>query len=456
MTTSINDHPMLAAWTLPPFDKIAVKDIKPALLRGMELMRAEIAAIVADKAAPTFDNTIAALEEAGRGYKRAQIDLRRLDVDDERQGDAEGRGRRWRRSSPPSSDEIIAERAAVRAHQGGLRRAQDGASSTPEQQRLVETRLRAASRAAAPRSTQGDEGAPQARSTSGSRRSTPTFSQNELADEESYALPLDERGRPRRAARQRARRRRRPPPRPRASTGKWVDHQHALVDGAVPHLLDAPRPAREGLAHVRQPRRQRRRARQQAGHHRDPASCAPSARKLLGFPTPRALDHRRQHGQDARRGDGADDEGVDGGGRARARRGRRHAGGRRRREGRSDKIAPWDYRYYAEKVRKAKYDLDENEVKPYLQLDKLREAMFWAAGQLYGFAFTPVDGRAGLPPRRDASTRCTQRRQARRPLVLRPVRARRQALGRVDERVPHAGAVQGRRSRRSSPTTPTS
>ncbi len=43
-------------------------------------------------------------------------------------------------------------------------------------------------------------------------------------------------------------------------------------------------------------------------------------------------------------------------------------------------IEPWDYRYYAEKVRKAKYDLDFNEVKPYLQLDKLREAMMWASG----------------------------------------------------------------------------
>ena len=50
-------------------------------------------------------------------------------------------------------------------------------------------------------------------------------------------------------------------------------------------------------------------------------------------------------------------------------------------------IAPWDYRYYAEKVRKAKYDLDMNEVKPFLQLDKLREGMFWVAGQLYGFQF---------------------------------------------------------------------
>ncbi len=53
-------------------------------------------------------------------------------------------------------------------------------------------------------------------------------------------------------------------------------------------------------------------------------------------------------------------------------------------------IEPWDYRYYAEKVRKAKYDLDSNEVKQYLQLDKLREAMFFVAGELFGFKFTPV------------------------------------------------------------------
>ena len=54
------------------------------------------------------------------------------------------------------------------------------------------------------------------------------------------------------------------------------------------------------------------------------------------------------------------------------------------------KIEPWDYRYYAEKVRKARYDLDQNEVKQYLQLDKMREAMFWVAGELFNFAFVPV------------------------------------------------------------------
>ncbi len=57
------------------------------------------------------------------------------------------------------------------------------------------------------------------------------------------------------------------------------------------------------------------------------------------------------------------------------------------REGANITIEPWDYRYYAEKLRKEQYDLDFSEVKPYLQLDKLRDGMFWAAGQLYGLQF---------------------------------------------------------------------
>lgn len=58
------------------------------------------------------------------------------------------------------------------------------------------------------------------------------------------------------------------------------------------------------------------------------------------------------------------------------------------------KIEAWDYRYYAEKVRKQKYDLDLAEVKPYMQLEKLREAMMWCAGELYGLQF---EKKSGIP-----------------------------------------------------------
>ncbi len=55
-------------------------------------------------------------------------------------------------------------------------------------------------------------------------------------------------------------------------------------------------------------------------------------------------------------------------------------------------IEPWDYRFYAEKVRKAKYDLDQEAIKPYFQLDNMVAAMFDAAGKLYGMSFKENTG----------------------------------------------------------------
>jgi peptidyl-dipeptidase Dcp len=62
-----------------------------------------------------------------------------------------------------------------------------------------------------------------------------------------------------------------------------------------------------------------------------------------------------------------------------------------RAEGAELTIEPWDYLHYGEKVRRARYDLDEDEVKQYLQLDRLREGMFWVAGELFGYDFSEVE-----------------------------------------------------------------
>ena len=56
-------------------------------------------------------------------------------------------------------------------------------------------------------------------------------------------------------------------------------------------------------------------------------------------------------------------------------------------EGANFKIAPWDWRYYSEKVRSRDHDLDEAEIKPYLQLDKIIEAAFDTASRLFGLSF---------------------------------------------------------------------
>ena len=58
-------------------------------------------------------------------------------------------------------------------------------------------------------------------------------------------------------------------------------------------------------------------------------------------------------------------------------------------DGRNHAIEPWDWRYLQEKRRVAEFDLDEGEIKPYFQLEKMIEAAFFAAGKLFGITFTP-------------------------------------------------------------------
>jgi len=61
-------------------------------------------------------------------------------------------------------------------------------------------------------------------------------------------------------------------------------------------------------------------------------------------------------------------------------------------EGSGFKLASWDWWYYAEKLRKEKYQLDDNELRPYFVLSNVRDGAFWVANQLYGLTFKPLDG----------------------------------------------------------------
>ncbi|WP_289154892.1 M3 family metallopeptidase [uncultured Salipiger sp.] len=62
-----------------------------------------------------------------------------------------------------------------------------------------------------------------------------------------------------------------------------------------------------------------------------------------------------------------------------------------REDGLNDALQPWDWRYYAEKRRKALHDLDEAELKPYLQLERMIEAAFTCSSRLFGLEFKPLD-----------------------------------------------------------------
>lgn len=60
-------------------------------------------------------------------------------------------------------------------------------------------------------------------------------------------------------------------------------------------------------------------------------------------------------------------------------------------EGGNFKIEPWDYWYYSAKVKEQKYALNENQIRPYLKLENVRDGMFWTANQLYGITFTRLE-----------------------------------------------------------------
>ena len=119
-------------------------------------------------------------------------------------------------------------------------------------------------------------------------------------------------------------------------------------------------------------------------------------------------------------------------------------------------LQPWDWNFYAEQVRKAKYDLDESQVRPYFELNNvLQNGVFYAANQLYGSPSKNATN-ARLPARRPRLRSLRRQRQAARPLLLRLLQARQQERRRLDERIrpPIASCSAHCPSSTTSPTSP--
>jgi peptidyl-dipeptidase Dcp len=383
-------EPLLAPWTgpyggVPPFDKIRVKDFKPALLKGMDLSRSDIKAIADSTEAPTFDNTIAALEDSGRAFTRA--------------GSVFGTFTATMNTKPMQavqkemapvlaafSDEIT-QNEALFARLKAVYDARKTAKLTPEQNRLVEVTYQSFARRGAALGAKD-----KARLKEINQRLATlftTFSLNVLADEEGQQVVLDKEddlaGLPDslRASMKAA-------ADAKKLAGKWLVSN--TRSSAEPFLTySSRRDLREKVFRMFVSRGDN------AGEHDNKPvmteilSLRAERAKLLGFKTHAhwMIDDNMAKTPDAAmalmmkvwkaatarvREEVADMQRIADAEKA------------------GHKIEAWDYRYYAEKVRKAKYDLDQDEVKAYLQLDKLRDAMFWAAGQLYGISFKPVKG----------------------------------------------------------------
>ncbi len=381
---------LLADWTGPyggviPFDRVKVAALKPALEEAMRLDQAEIDAIAADPAKPTFANTIVPLERSGRAFDRVQT-IYSVWKSNLKTPDVEAVETEMEPRLAAFNDRIY-QNEALFARIDAVYRARERSGLTSEQQRVVWKHWNDFVK-------QGAQLKPdaKARVTAINQELASLyakFMQNLLADEAGYVLYLKEAdlgGLPpslRDAYAEDAKAKGHP--------GEWaVSNTRSAME---PFLTYSDRrDLREKVWRTYYSRGDNKDA------HDNTVAIIPQILKLryekarlMGFSSyaawkmqdtmaktpeaamaqmmqvwPSAIARVRQEVADMQAV--ADKE----------------AGGK------APAIAPWDYRYYAEKVRKAKYDLDMQQVSRYLQLDKMREAIFWEAGQLYGFSFTKV------------------------------------------------------------------
>jgi peptidyl-dipeptidase Dcp len=390
------NNPLLQPWSgpfggVPPFDRVQVGQFAPALATSMAENLKEIDAITANPAAPNFDNTIAALERSGRTFGRVSsvfgIFSSTMSTPDFQKVELE--------LAPKLAafNDQITQNPKLFARLAAVYEQRDKLDLTPEQKRLVWVDYTGFVRAGA----KLDAKAKERLSAINQRLATlfTSFSQNVLADETDYVLYLgkdDLAGLPPSVVAGAA-----AAAESRGKKGEWaILNTRSSMD---PFLTYSDRrDLREKVWRTYYSRGNHDDAHDNKAIISEILKLRAERARLLGYKT---HAHWRLEDQMAKTPERALElmEAVWKPAVARV-----HeevadmqalADGEAAKNGIAKiQIEPWDYRYCAEKVRKAKYDLDQNAVMPYLQLEKLREGMFWVAGQLFGFQFVPVETKA--------------------------------------------------------------
>ncbi|WP_201983205.1 M3 family metallopeptidase [Hymenobacter rubidus] len=382
--------PLLAPWGgphggVPAFDKIKVADFKPALETAMAENLAEINAIASNPAAPTFENTIVAMERSGRTLDRVQAayGVWSSTLNDKAFGAVETE---MAPKLAAFSDQIT-QNAALFKRIEAVYNSPATKKLTAEQQRLVEVDYKQFVRSGAKLGPTAKAQLSQINQQLAGLFTN--FSQNVLADEADSVLVLktdkDLGGLPaslRESAKATAGTR-------KIAAAGVITNTRSSIDPFLTY--SDQRQLREKAWRMFTNRGDN------GGKHDNNAiitqilQLRAERAKLLGYPT---HAHLRLDNTMAKTPEAAMQlmEQVWKPAVARVHEEVADMLALAQKEGAPAgfKIEPWDYRYYAEKVRKARYDLDQNEVKQYLQLDKMREGMFWVAGELFNFAFVPV------------------------------------------------------------------
>jgi peptidyl-dipeptidase Dcp len=384
-----SENPLLAEasspFSVPPFDRIKPEHFPPAFAHAFAAHAAEVAAIAADPSEPTFANTIVALERGGDALTRvgsvfhvlagAHTNDAILEIERDL---APQEAKHWNRIL---MDENLFRRIEA------LQRRKDQLGLTAEEGRVLDryhvmfTRAGAALDAAA-----------KARLAEINERLASlgtSFAQNVLADEQGYTLVLegedDLAGLPdfvRAAARA-------------AAEERGLAGKHVITtsrSSADPFLqFSARRDLREKIFRAWIARGDNGGATDNKAIIAEMVALRAERARLLGYPT---FAHYRLDDAMAKTPEAV---------RALLDRvwapARRHAMQDRdalqslvQAEGGNFALAPWDWRYYAEKLRKARCDIDEATVKPYFLLERIIEAAFYTANRLFGLTFERRDG----------------------------------------------------------------
>lgn len=390
-TASTRGNPLLAKWTapfeLPPFERIEPRHFRPAIDKAIANHKAEVEKILSSTASPTFANTIAAMEKAGALLTRVLRVFYNLTGS----------------HTNPELQAIEREIAPILSKHGTeisldprLFQRVDTIFGRGKRQKLDDEQRRVLERTHAGLVRAGAKLGPDAKrrmAEINARLATlgTTFAQNVLADEQAYKLVLENEadlaGLPDfvRAAAKRA----------GNDLGHAGKHVVTLARSSIESFLQfsTRRDLREAAfaAWIR---------RGEGGEKHDNRAVATEIlalraerARLLGFTTfaKFRLEDAMAKTPEAVRGllDEVWTAAV------------RKAGEERAllqaqvdSEGGNFQIEAWDWRHFAEKVRKAKFDLDEGEIKPYLQLDQIIAAAFDCATRLFGITF---EERTDLP-----------------------------------------------------------
>jgi peptidyl-dipeptidase Dcp len=382
--------PMLDPWVgpyggIPRFDKLRKADFKQALMKGMDLARAEIDTLTKSKAAPSFENTILAYEDGGRELGRVGnfFGVYTSNLNDKEMQKIE------EDMSPILSafNDEVTQNDALFQRIKAVYDDRASAGLNPEQLRLTEVHYERFARQGA---ALGKEQKARLKEINGKLASLYTkFGQNQLHDEENYTLVIDSEAdlvglpQPLKDAAAQA-------SAERKQAGKWVFSN--TRSSMEPFLTYSDRrDLREKGWRMWVNRGD------MPGEHNNRKIIAEILKlrseraKLMGF---ESHAHRMLDNNMAKHPDNAMNLMLKMWKAAVARVKEEVADMQAiaDKEGAKIRIEPWDYRYYAEKVRIAKYAIDQNEVKQYLQLDKILAGMFWATNQVFGLEMVKLSG----------------------------------------------------------------